>query len=157
LREVGDSLRAFVDDLTRAGEARRVLVLVFSEFGRRVPSAGNGTDHGAAAPVFLIGPRVSPGLHGPHPNLQDLDNGDLRHAIDFRRIYATILDEWFGSASQTVLGQRFEHVPYSKGHKWRGPADQVRLGKSQRACAGHLQANQVSSVAKTREEWPSVV
>jgi uncharacterized protein (DUF1501 family) len=74
LREVGDSLRAFVDDLTRAGEARRVLVLVYSEFGRRVPSAGNGTDHGAAAPVFLIGPCVRPGLHGPYPNLQDLDN-----------------------------------------------------------------------------------
>jgi uncharacterized protein (DUF1501 family) len=112
LREVGDSLRAFLDDLGRAGEAERVLVLVFSEFGRRVEENGSaGTDHGTAAPVLLLGRDVRPGIHGPNPNLTDLDDGDPRFAIDFRRVYATVLDRWLGCPSGDVLSGRFEHVP----------------------------------------------
>src|SRR5262249_19251482 len=73
LQEVGSSLQAFLDDLNKAGDGQRVLVLVFSEFGRRLgENASSGTDHGTAAPVFLLGPAVKPGLHGPNPNLQDL-------------------------------------------------------------------------------------
>jgi uncharacterized protein (DUF1501 family) len=113
LREVGASLRAFLEDLGRGGDAGRVLVLVFSEFGRRLrENASAGTDHGTAGPVFLLGPAVRPGLHGPYPNLQDLDEGgDPRHAIDFRRIYAAVLDQWLGCPAATVLGERFAHVP----------------------------------------------
>jgi uncharacterized protein (DUF1501 family) len=113
LRELGDSLKAFLDDLKQAGEAQRVLVLVFSEFGRRLEeNASGGTDHGTAAPVFLLGPGVRPGLHGPHPNLHDLDaTGDPKHAIDFRRVYATLLDGWLGCPSAAVLGATFEHLP----------------------------------------------
>jgi uncharacterized protein (DUF1501 family) len=112
MREVGDSLRAFLEDLQRAGQAERVLVLVFSEFGRRLAeNASVGTDHGTAAPVFLLGPRVQPGVHGPNPNLTELDDGDPRHAIDFRRVYATVLDQWLGARSADVLGGRFEHLP----------------------------------------------
>jgi uncharacterized protein (DUF1501 family) len=112
MREVGDSLRAFFDDLQRAGQADRVLLLAFTEFGRRLrENASAGTDHGTASPVFLVGPRVRPGVHGPNPNLTELVDGDPRHAIDFRRVYATVLDQWLACPSAAVLGQRFEHLP----------------------------------------------
>jgi uncharacterized protein (DUF1501 family) len=112
LLQVGDSLRAFLADLATSGDAGRVLVLVYSEFGRRLAdNAAGGTDHGAAAPVFLLGDGIRPGVHGPYPNLQDLSDGDLRVGIDFRRVYATVLDRWLGCRSETVLGERFEHLP----------------------------------------------
>jgi uncharacterized protein (DUF1501 family) len=116
LREVGESLRAFFDDLQRAGQADRVLLLAFTEFGRRLrENASAGTDHGTASPVFLAGPRVRPGVHGPNPNLRDLVDGDPRHAIDFRSVYATVLDQWLACPSAAVLGQRFEHLPIVQG------------------------------------------
>jgi uncharacterized protein (DUF1501 family) len=109
LRELGDSLRAFLDDLKAAGEADRVLVLAFSEFGRRVAeNASGGTDHGTAGPVFLLGDHVKAGLHGQHPDLTDLVDGDPRSAVDFRRVYASVLDDWLGVSSPTILGGRFE-------------------------------------------------
>jgi uncharacterized protein (DUF1501 family) len=112
LQELGGSLRAFFDDLNAVGEAKRVLVLVYSEFGRRLAeNASGGTDHGTAAPVFLLGPAVRPGLHGPHPNLEDLEDGDPKYAIDFRWIYATVLDGWLGCPSENALGARFQHLP----------------------------------------------
>jgi uncharacterized protein (DUF1501 family) len=112
LREVGDSLRAFLDDLDRSGDGGRVLVLVFSEFGRRLRENGSGgTDHGTAAPVLLAGRPVRPGLHGPNPNLTDLHDGDPRFAIDFRRAYAAVLDRWLGCPADAVLGGHFEPLP----------------------------------------------
>jgi uncharacterized protein (DUF1501 family) len=112
LQELGDSLRAFFTDLREAGEAPRVLVLVFSEFGRRLAeNASGGTDHGTAAPVFLIGPAVRAGLHGPYPDLQDLEDGDPRFAIDFRRVYATVLERWLKGPSEPVLGEAFTPLP----------------------------------------------
>jgi uncharacterized protein (DUF1501 family) len=112
LREVGDSLKAFLDDLGKAGHGQRVLVLVFSEFGRRLgENASAGTDHGTAAPVFLLGGAVKPGVHGPYPNLRDLDDGDPKFAIDFRRVYATLLDGWLGCPSEKVLGEKFAALP----------------------------------------------
>jgi uncharacterized protein (DUF1501 family) len=112
LREVGDSLKAFLDDLHGAGAAQRVLVLVFSEFGRRLAeNASGGTDHGTAAPVLLLGGSVKPGLHGPYPNLHNLADGDPEHAIDFRQIYATVLDRWLNCPSEKVLGEKFAHLP----------------------------------------------
>jgi len=112
LLELGSSLRAFVADLNRSGEATRVLVLVYSEFGRRLAeNASGGTDHGTAAPIFLVGPEVRAGLHGPYPNLEDLEDGDPKYAIDFRRIYATVLDCWLCCRSDKVLGSKFEHLP----------------------------------------------
>jgi uncharacterized protein (DUF1501 family) len=111
LRELGASLPAFLKDLEDAGHGKRVVVLVFSEFGRRLAeNASAGTDHGTAAPVFLLG-AVKSGLHGPYPNLRDLADGDPKFAIDFRRIYATLLDQWLNCPSEKVLGEKFEPLP----------------------------------------------
>lgn len=88
---------------------RPVLVLVFSEFGRRLAeNASEGTDHGTAAPVLLAGRGAAPGLHGPYPDLAHLVDDDPVFAIDFRRVYATVLEQWLGVRSQRVLNQRFE-------------------------------------------------
>ncbi len=113
LLELGSSLQAFVGDLVQSREGERVAVLVFSEFGRRLAENGSaGTDHGTAGPVFLAGPAVKAGLHGPYPDLRDLDEvGDPRFAIDFRRVYATLLDRWLGCPADKVLGEKFEHLP----------------------------------------------
>ncbi len=89
-----------------------MLVLVFSEFGRRLAENGSGgTDHGSAASMFLLGRHVRAGLHGPYPDLDDLVNGDPRHAIDFRRVYSTLLGHWLGVTSEAVLGQPFAPLP----------------------------------------------
>src|SRR5439155_21963118 len=96
---------------------QRVLVLVFSEFGRRLAeNASGGADHGTAAPVLLLGSPVRAGVHGPYPNLQDLDcGGDPKHVLDFRQVYATVLDQWLDCPSTTVLGEKFEHLPVLRG------------------------------------------
>jgi uncharacterized protein (DUF1501 family) len=108
LRELAASLKAFLGDLEQAREAARVVVLVFSEFGRRVAeNASGGTDHGTAGPVFLLGPGVNPGIHGTPPNLANLLDGDPAHTVDFRRIYATLLDQWLDCPSEPILAQRF--------------------------------------------------
>ncbi len=112
MREMGNSLQAFLKDMNDSGNASRVIVLIFSEFGRRLTeNASAGTDHGTAAPVLLLGSSVKAGLHGPYPNLRDLADGDPQHAIDFRRIYASLLDHWLGCPSEKVLGEKFEPLP----------------------------------------------
>jgi uncharacterized protein (DUF1501 family) len=111
LGELGGALRAFLDDLASRKLAERVVVLVFSEFGRRVAENGSeGTDHGTAAPVLLAG-AVRPGLVGTAPSLLDLDGGDLKAGIDFRRVYATILEDWLGIPARPVLGAAFDKLP----------------------------------------------
>jgi uncharacterized protein (DUF1501 family) len=114
LSELAGGLRAFLDDLAAAKLAERVLVLVFSEFGRTVvENASAGTDHGTAGPVFLAGPAVKAGLIGATPSLVDLDPrfGDLRTTIDFRRVYATVLEAWLNVSCQPVLNGPFEKLP----------------------------------------------
>lgn len=109
LRQLSDSVAAFADDLQRDKLLDRVLLMTFSEFGRTVAENGRrGTDHGAAAPVFLVGGKAKGGLIGPPPQLSELEKGGLKHHIDFRRVYATLLDSWLGIDSSTVLGQSFE-------------------------------------------------
>jgi uncharacterized protein (DUF1501 family) len=117
LRELGGAVSAFFEDLRRSKEAGRVLLLAFSEFGRRLTeNASRGTDHGTAAPVLLAGPSVRRGLHGPYPNLVDLQDGDPRFAVDFRRVYATILDRWLDCPSRPVLGAEFLHLDLIPAH-----------------------------------------
>jgi uncharacterized protein (DUF1501 family) len=118
-RLLGDfarAIRAFLDDLAAAKLADAVLLMAFSEFGRRPAENGSlGTDHGTAGPVFLAGPAAKAGLIGETPRLGELVDGDLKWSIDFRRVYATLLDRWLGLPAETVLGQRFEPLPILKG------------------------------------------
>jgi uncharacterized protein (DUF1501 family) len=116
LREVGDAVAAFYQDLAARGHKDRLLVMTFSEFGRRAKENGSkGTDHGSAAPMFLAGGRVKPGLVGDHPSLSKLEAGNLAHAIDFRQVYAAVLDQWLGVSSKDVLGQEFKPVEVLQG------------------------------------------
>ncbi len=112
LSELAGGLLAFLDDLAAAKLADRVAVLCFSEFGRRVAENGSGgTDHGTAGPVFLAGPGVKAGLIGTTPSLLDLQDGDLKMAIDFRRVYAAALESWLGIPAKSALGGDFDPVP----------------------------------------------
>lgn len=117
LNELSAAVSAFIDDLAGRGQLDRVVVLCFSEFGRRVrENASQGTDHGTAAPVFLAGGRVQAGMLGAQPSLTDLDGeGDLKFHTDFRRLYATLLESWLACPSEAVLGQKFEPLPILKG------------------------------------------
>jgi uncharacterized protein (DUF1501 family) len=114
LRELGDAIHAFVQDLQAQGNLERVLLMTFSEFGRRVAeNANGGTDHGAAAPMFVIGNKVKSGLHGRYPSLApgDLFNGDLTFNIDFRAVYAALLEQWLRTPSEPILGRKFTPLP----------------------------------------------
>ncbi|MCI2430302.1 DUF1501 domain-containing protein [Candidatus Acetothermia bacterium] len=114
LESIDKGLSALYQDVTQMGLAENVLMMTFSEFGRRVRENGSlGTDHGTAAPIFVLGHRVKGGLHGEHPSLRRLDeSGDLIHSIDFRSIYATVLEDWLGADAQTILGKRFEKLSF---------------------------------------------
>jgi uncharacterized protein (DUF1501 family) len=110
LQDLGDSVKAFVADLKAQGNLPRVLVLTFSEFGRRVAeNANGGTDHGAAAPMFIVGNQVKAGLLGKYPSLapQDLFQGDVKYNVDFRSVYAGVLEHWLGTKSAPILGRQF--------------------------------------------------
>jgi uncharacterized protein (DUF1501 family) len=114
LFELSGAVRAFLDDLAAAKLADRVVVLLFSEFGRTVRENGSGgTDHGTAAPMFLAGPGVKGGLVGATPSLLDLDpkHGDLRQSLDFRQVYATVLQDWLGLPAKAALDGDFERLP----------------------------------------------
>jgi uncharacterized protein (DUF1501 family) len=112
LGEFSRAIRAFLNDLAAAKLAEGVLLMAFSEFGRRPAENGSlGTDHGTAGPVFLAGPKLREGLIGQTPRLGELVDDDLKWSVDFRRVYATLLDHWLGLPSEAVLGQRFEPVP----------------------------------------------
>ncbi len=112
LEQWSGALGAFLQDLAGIGRLDDTIVVSFSEFGRRVAeNASEGTDHGAAAPLFLAGGRVAPGVHGAMPSLTDLDDGDQKFHTDFRRVYATLLEEWLGWDASAALGRRFETLP----------------------------------------------
>jgi uncharacterized protein (DUF1501 family) len=103
---LGEALHAFQQDMQRVGRADDVAIMLFSEFGRRVEeNASGGTDHGTAGPMFVVGKKVKAGLYGKHPSLTDLDNnGDLEMTTDFRRVYATMIQEWLGySEPKSIL------------------------------------------------------
>ena len=109
LTQLSESVAAFYRDLEARGEDKRVLLLTFSEFGRRVgENAGRGTDHGAAAPMLLAGPACASGIIGAPPDLANLEGGDVRHTVDFRSVYADVLDRWLEVDAGAVLGGRFE-------------------------------------------------
>jgi uncharacterized protein (DUF1501 family) len=112
LLQFSDAIAAFYGDLAAHGNEGRVLTLTFSEFGRRIEENGSrGTDHGEASPLFLIGGGVRGGLYGAAPDLASTNMGNVRYAVDFRSVYATVLERWLGRPSATVLGGDFRQLP----------------------------------------------
>jgi uncharacterized protein (DUF1501 family) len=117
LGAVSASLSAFMADMKAAGRGEEVLVMVFSEFGRRVKqNANNGTDHGTSSNVLLLGGALrKPGIHNPLPALTALDeNGDLPHSVDFRSIYAALLSDWIGMGAAGILDTAIRPIPLVK-------------------------------------------
>ena len=109
-RAVGD----FYDDLKEHNAGEDVLLLVFTEFGRRVKDNGSGTDHGAGGHCFIIGDQVKGGLYGEYPSLDadKLDDGDLQFNTDFRSVYSTILEKWMGLDAKPIVGGEFEQLAF---------------------------------------------
>lgn len=115
VQALSDAVYTFVRQLETTGHADRVVLLTFSEFGRRLQENGSrGTDHGAASCLFVAGTQVKGGLKGKYPSLTDLDDGDLKHTVDFRQVYATLLDQWLQVDSTAILGEKFKHLPLIK-------------------------------------------
>ncbi len=113
LQTLADGIGAFYADLSAHGKADDVVVMTWSEFGRRAAeNASFGTDHGTAAPLFVVGKDVKGGIYGDPPNLSNLDSGNLRFGTDFRSIYATVLENWLQADSASVLGQQFSKVGF---------------------------------------------
>jgi uncharacterized protein (DUF1501 family) len=113
MNDLSMATSAFAQDLKAQGNFNRVLMISFSEFGRRVSeNASGGTDHGAAAPLFVMGGGVKPGLYGNYPSLTDLHDGDLKFGTDFRSVYATALEKWLGAPSEMVLGKKYPLLPF---------------------------------------------
>jgi uncharacterized protein (DUF1501 family) len=108
-----DHIAAFVADMDRLGRGDDVVVMVFSEFGRRVAeNTSLGTDHGTAGPAFVIGKSVSGGQYGGVPSLTDLDDGNLKYTTDYRRIYSTLIQGWMGhEQASTILRDQFSPIP----------------------------------------------
>jgi uncharacterized protein (DUF1501 family) len=103
LKLVSKAVGAFQRDLDKLGIADRVITVLYSEFSRRVIPNGTGTDHGAAGPLFVVGKNIIGGVYGNDPNLADLDaNGNVKYEIDFRQIYATLLNDWFDEPFELI-------------------------------------------------------
>jgi uncharacterized protein (DUF1501 family) len=113
MAELSGAIRAFEHDLVEHKLSDRVMLATYSEFGRRVAENGSlGTDHGAASMLFALTPTGKAGLHGTHPSLTDLTDGDLKFNLDFRSVYATLLDKWLEIPSEGVLGGKFETLGF---------------------------------------------
>ena len=113
LSRFDEGIRPFFDDLAAWGWADNVLMLTWSEFGRRVAENGSGgTDHGAAGVMMAIGRHVRSGIYGGPPELANLLDGDLRHTIDFRQVYATVLEDWLETSAAPILGGQFPTLPF---------------------------------------------
>jgi uncharacterized protein (DUF1501 family) len=113
LAEISQGITDFLADLRAHDAADNVLILVFTEFGRRMRDNGSGTDHGSGGGAFLIGDRVTGGLYSEYPSIDPADwlnAEDMRHTIDFRSIYATILEQWIGVESQDIVRGKYEQI-----------------------------------------------
>jgi uncharacterized protein (DUF1501 family) len=114
LEDYAGAVHAFVQDMKKYGKMDKVMLMTFSEFGRRVSQNGsNGTDHGTANNLFIInGNLKKAGFYNQAPNLIDLDEGDLKYQIDFRNIYATLIQKWLGTDTQSILGKQFQMIDF---------------------------------------------
>lgn len=113
LTRVSSGLRAFYEDLVAHNIADKVIVMVWSEFGRRIAdNASDGTDHGTASNILVLGNMVKGGVYGPDPDLTNLQNGNLRWSVDFRSIYAEIISKWLGGDPVPVLEGNFSQLGF---------------------------------------------
>ena len=114
LKDLSPALRDFTDDIKEHGRENDVVILMFSEFGRRVRDNGSGTDHGWAGGAFVVGEPVAGGLYGEYPSLDEgeLVEGDLRFNNDFRSTYSTILERWLGLEAAPIVNGSFEHLDF---------------------------------------------
>ncbi len=112
--ELNDAVKAFAADLKKNNRFQDVLMMTFSEFGRRVAqNASGGTDHGTANNMFFIsGGLKKQGLLNGMPDLSDLNEGDLKHKVDFKNVYATVLNKWLGADDREILGGKFEYLDF---------------------------------------------
>ena len=111
LGQLSHNVGSFLNEIETMGRGDEVIVMTYSEFGRRVHENGSvGTDHGTAAPMFLFGKGVKGGLHGEHPSLTDLEMDNLEYTTDFRSVYATVLEDWLGASSSAILGEQFSKL-----------------------------------------------
>ena len=112
--EMNDAVKAFIRDLKTNNRFEDVMLFTFSEFGRRVQqNASNGTDHGTANNMFLIsGGLKQKGLINTLPDLNDLDEGDLKYKVDFKNVYATVLNKWLKADDKTILAKQYEHLNF---------------------------------------------
>jgi uncharacterized protein (DUF1501 family) len=113
-KEMNDAVGAFISDLKAANRFNDVLFFTFSEFGRRVSqNASGGTDHGTANNMFLLsGGLKQAGILNAIPNLDELDEGDLKYQVDFKNVYATVLSKWLGADDQKILSKRYDHLSF---------------------------------------------
>lgn len=113
-KELNDALASFTTDLSANHRMDDVLIFSFSEFGRRVAqNASGGTDHGTANNMFLIsGGLKQKGLINHLPDLQNLVDGDLKYSIDFKNVYATVLNKWLGADDEKILGQKYDYLNF---------------------------------------------
>jgi uncharacterized protein (DUF1501 family) len=109
LTQLDDAVDAFMQDMANLKKQDDVVIMTFSEFGRRAKQNGSaGTDHGTAEPMFIIGNKVKGGLYGSYPSLTDLDNGDLKFTADFRSVYAGMLLDQVGAAPGPIVGGNYD-------------------------------------------------
>jgi uncharacterized protein (DUF1501 family) len=112
--ELNDAVKAFTADMKKNNRFQDVLMMTFSEFGRRVTqNASGGTDHGTANNMFFIGGGLKQkGVLNAMPDLSDLNEGDLKHKVDFKNVYATVLNKWLGADDSMILGGKFEQLNF---------------------------------------------
>ena len=115
-RSVSKSVDDFYADLREHGLGEEVLLLIFSEFGRRARDNGSGTDHGTGGVCWVVGDHVKGGLYGEYPSIKpdELEEGNLLHTVDFRSVYATILEQWLGLESTPLIGGSYEQLNFMK-------------------------------------------
>ena len=111
---MNDAIKAFVSDLKGNNRFQDVMLMTFSEFGRRVAqNASGGTDHGTANNMFFVsGGLKEKGVLNALPNLEDLQDGDLKHSVDFKQVYATILKNWLQTDDKKILGKQFDYLRF---------------------------------------------
>lgn len=113
LRETSEAIHAFWTDVGAHGHGDDVIIMTWSEFGRRVrENANGGTDHGSAVPMFVLGNKIKGGFFGEPSSLSNLDNGNLRFTTDFRAVYATLLEQWLQAPSDEILGAHFSQLNF---------------------------------------------